>query len=340
MSVSDAVKSFLAFCLLLGPGPTARAELFQLPTPNRALYQVGGQERYYVGTIGKPWSSGTFGCVRSGGFQFHEGLDIRCVQRDRQGEPVDPVYAAADGVVVYASTKPALSNYGNYVILRHRIEGLEIYSLYAHLRYVREGLRAGQAVKAGEVIATLGRTANTREGISKERAHLHFELNFFINDRFAEWYAKTYPGQRNDHGDWNGQNLIGIDPEEILLKQRRTHEPFSLLAHVRGQTELCRVLVQDNSFPWLKRYPTLLRRNPAAERDGIAGYEIALTFNGLPFQVTPRSVSEIKGKSKYILLSVNEAEQQARPCRRLVTKKSGRWELADNAIHLLNLLTY
>ncbi|MEI7439287.1 MAG: M23 family metallopeptidase, partial [Thermoleophilia bacterium] len=125
-------------------------------------------ERVRVGTVGKPWMSGTFGCVRSNGRQLHEGLDIRCLQHDKRGEPTDPVLATADGVVAYISTHPSLSNYGNYVILRHQVEGMEVYSLYAHLREVRKDLKIGQAVKAGETIATLGRTANTHEGISKD----------------------------------------------------------------------------------------------------------------------------------------------------------------------------
>ena len=36
----------------------------------------------------------------------------------------------------------------------------------------------------------MGRTANTHEGISKDRAHVHFELNLLVNDRFADWYQE------------------------------------------------------------------------------------------------------------------------------------------------------
>src|SRR5262249_59043455 len=43
--------------------------------------------------------------------------------------------------------------------------------LYAHLHEVREGLKVGRLVKAGEVIGVMGRTANTHEGIAKDRAH-------------------------------------------------------------------------------------------------------------------------------------------------------------------------
>ena len=38
--------------------------------------------------------------VRSDGWQIHEGLDIRCLQRDKHGEPTDPVMATADGTSI------------------------------------------------------------------------------------------------------------------------------------------------------------------------------------------------------------------------------------------------
>ena len=68
--------------------------MFILPTANRALLNDGAlSEKYLVGTIGKPWPSGGFGCVRSEGLKMHEGLDIRCTQRDKDGEPA-PLAAA------------------------------------------------------------------------------------------------------------------------------------------------------------------------------------------------------------------------------------------------------
>lgn len=316
------------------------AQPFQLPTGNRALFEPNGAEKFFVGTVGKPWTSGTFGCVRNDGWKVHEGLDIRCLQRDRLGEPTDPVLATADGTVAYSSPKPSLSNYGNYLVLRHVVEALEIYSLYAHVREIRPGLKVGQTVKAGELIATMGRTTNTREGISKDRAHLHFELNLIYNERFEGWYRKTFPKQRNDHGSWNGQNFVGLDPRLILLEQRAQGPTFSLLPHVRRQTELCRVVVRATGFPWLKRYPQLVKPNPRAEKEGIAGYEIALNFNALPFELIPRAASELKGSSKFQLRSVNETEQKKNPGRKLIAQRNGRWELTSHGIHTLELLTY
>jgi murein DD-endopeptidase MepM/ murein hydrolase activator NlpD len=278
---------------------TAQAQTFQLPTANHALFETGGEERFFVGTAGKTWTTGTFGCVRTGGWQLHEGLDIRCLQRDQRGEPTDPVLATADGTVAYISMRPSLSNYGNYLVLLHHVEGMEIYSLYAHLREVRHDLKVGQAVKAGEPVAVMGRTANTRETISKDRAHVHFELNLFLNDRFATWHKQADPGQRNDHGEWNGQNLLGIDPRLVLLGQHEQGAKFSLLSFLQNQTELCRVIARKAEFPWVKRYAALVRPNPRAEREGIAAYEIALNFNGVAFELIPRAASEIKGKAKF-----------------------------------------
>jgi len=317
-----------------------RAQPFQLPTANRTLFEKGGEEKFFVGTTGKGWETGTFGCVRNDGWKMHEGLDIRCLQHDKHGEPTDPVMASADGKVAYINKRPSLSNYGNYIVIKHQVEGLEIYSLYAHLHEVREGLKIGQSVKAGETIAVMGRTANTHEGISKERAHVHFELNLLVNERFGAWQKKTFPDQRNDHGDWNGQNLLGLDPRLILLAEHKDGAKFSLLSFIQHQTELCRVVVRRTDFPWLKRYGALVQSNPKAKKEGIAGYEMALNFNGVPFELIPRAASEIKGKAKFQLLSVNEAEYHKNPARRLVSERGGHWDLARNGQELLELITY
>ncbi len=311
---------------------------FQFPTANHALFESGSELKFFAPTSpDKPWTSGSFGCVRNDGWRMHEGLDIRSLQHDRHGEPTDPVLATADGTVVYFSKKAGLSNYGSYVVVRHVVEGLEIYSLYAHLSEVRPGLVIGQTVKAGEVIATMGRTS-TAETIAKERAHVHFELNVLNNDNFAAWFKKHATGERNDHGEWNGQNLTGLDPREILLAERGGK--FSLLNFVRGQTELCRVLVRATSFPYLKRYAPLVLKNPRTAKEGVAGYEIALNYDGVAFALMPRAASEIKGAAKLQLLSVNEPEQRAHPCRKLVVQRGSRWELTDKGERELGLLIY
>jgi peptidoglycan LD-endopeptidase LytH len=313
---------------------------FQLPTANRALFEPGGEERFIVGTAGKTWESGAFGGVRSGGYQLHEGLDIRCLQRDKRREPTDPVMASADGTVAYINRKAALSNYGIYIILRHRIDGIEVYTTLAHLSQARSDLRDGMAVKAGEVIGVMGRTANTREAISKDRAHVHFEIGLLLNDRFAEWYQRHEPGERNDHGNWNGRALRGLDPREILLRQHNEGDSFSLAQFIRNQTELCRVQVRDTNFSWLRRYPTLVSRNGLAEQEGVAGYEISFNYVGLPYRMTPLAEAGLKSKSRVNLVSVNAEEQAKNPCTRLVTQRNGRWELTATGQNLVSLITF
>jgi murein DD-endopeptidase MepM/ murein hydrolase activator NlpD len=225
-------------------------------------------------------------------------------------------------------------------VVRHEVEGLGLYSLYAHLHEVRQGLKIGQMVKAGEPIAVTGRTANTHEGISKERAHVHFELNLLVNDRYASWHKQALPGQRNDHGEWNGQNLLGIDPRPILVQAHDPSSKFSLLSFLQHQTELCRVVVRKTDFPWLRRYSALVHPNPVTQKDRVAGYEMALNFNGVAFELIPRSAAEIKGKAKFQLLSVNEAEYHKNPARRLVVKRGVHWELGSHGLELLEILTY
>jgi len=215
---------------------------------------------------------------------------------------------------------------------------LEIYSLYGHLSEIQPGLAVGQTVKAGQVVGTMGRTSSV-ETINKERAHVHFELNVFINDNFAVWHHKTHPLERNDHGIWNGQNLNGLDDRQILLEEHRDGKNFSLLTFLRSQNELCRVLVRATSFPYLKRYSPLVLSNPKAEKEGVAGYEIALNYNGVAFALMPRAESEIKGRARFQLLSVNEAEEKANPCRRLVVQRGGHWVLGNYGIEQLELLT-
>jgi len=328
----------ISFVFLLFAAPLFAQSPFQFPTANHYLYAPGAELKFFAPTDpDKPWTSGSFGCVRDYGHRMHEGLDIRHLQTDRRGEPTDPVMATADGTVMYINLRPSLSNYGNYVVIRHVIQGIEIYSLYAHLSAVQPGLRAGQPVKADQVIATMGRTSNA-ETIGRWRAHVHFELNILVNDNFASWWRQASPGERNDHGEWNGQNLNGLDDRQILLDEQKGN--FSLLNFLRSQTELCRVLVRATNFPYLRRYPMLVLRNPVAEKEGVAGYEIALNLNGVAFALMPRAESEIKSRAKYQLLSVNEPEEMANPCRNLVTHRGGHWQLANEGKRELELLTY
>lgn len=344
------IQAFILLLALAIPGPRAvaaspppaptGAPFFQFPTANHALLEPGGEARFFAPTPGRDWRAGQFGCVRSEGWQFHEGVDILRLKTDRRGEPIDEVLAAAPGEVAYISRNPALSNYGIYVVLRHVIERLEVFTLYAHLSEVRADLAPGRRVQAGERLGVMGRTANTSTSIGKDRAHLHFEIALFLNDRFPEWLQSSVPGSKNDHGAFNGRNLLGLDPAAIFIEQRNQGPTFSLLAHIREQRPLFRALIAKTSFPWLRRYPFLIRRNRVAESEGIAAYEASFNFNGVPFLFIPRAPSEIEGPVTTRLLSVDPEEYKRAPCRKLVVQRGRTWTLTARGQELLDLLVY
>jgi lipoprotein NlpD len=78
------------------------------------------------------------------------------------GKAGDPVYAAADGRVVYAGS--GLRGYGNLVILKHNNTYL---TAYAHNQALL--VREDQSVRRGQKIAEMGST-------DAERVQLHFEI--------------------------------------------------------------------------------------------------------------------------------------------------------------------
>lgn len=86
----------------------------------------------------------------------HHGVDIAA-------DEGDPVYAAAPGEVLFASS--TLRGYGNVVILRHDHATT---SLYAHNSLLL--VRPGQQVRTGELIARVGSTGRSTG------PHVHFEV--------------------------------------------------------------------------------------------------------------------------------------------------------------------
>jgi murein DD-endopeptidase MepM/ murein hydrolase activator NlpD len=101
---------------------------------------------------------------------FHEGMDIRPLHRDPNGEPLDVIHAIAAGKVVYANDVPSYSNYGRYIVIEHQFGGCPYYSLYAHLSAVEVNI--GDQVSQGDPIAVMGHTG---EGLDRDRSHVHLD---------------------------------------------------------------------------------------------------------------------------------------------------------------------
>ncbi len=320
---------------------TAVAEpVFRIPTLNQSLWSgtEHGHRSFFAPTRTGRWQSGRFGCVRSDGWKFHEGIDIRFTQRDKKGEPTDPIFAAAEGIVCYVNDKPGLSNYGKYIILGHKIEGLEIYTIYAHLSHIEEQVVTGRAVEAGARIGTMGRTTNSST-IARSRAHLHFEMTMVINEGFDAWFKIRNPGSKNDHGAWNGRNFLGLDPEAIFREQARLGKEFSLRNFIRNQEAFFTVFVEKRHFPWLRRYVPLVRLDPQLPNEDIHGYEITFNPFGLPFDLVP-SDRRTDNDNDVELLHVNEEVYTRYRCRRLIKKQGREYQLSQTGLDLIQILTF
>ena len=88
------------------------------------------------------------------------------------------------------------------------------------------------------------------------------------------------------------------------------------------------MLVRATNFPYLKRYPMLVLKNPVAEKEGVAGYEIALNYNGVAFALMPRAASEIKGKAEIPTALRQRGRGKGEslpPARRSSATATGNW---------------
>jgi murein DD-endopeptidase MepM/ murein hydrolase activator NlpD len=127
--------------------------------------------------VDQPIFKSTFGNRRSynGGpyNSFHGGTDLVSNANSN-------IYAAADGVVVFAGP---LTVRGNATIIDH---GWGVYSGYWHQKEIK--VKVGDQVKAGQLIGLIGATGRVTG------PHLHFEM--IVNGIQVEpvdWLSQVYP---------------------------------------------------------------------------------------------------------------------------------------------------
>ena len=110
-----------------------------------------------VNSIYAPYGrSDTYGYYGSA----HRGVDINAPYGT-------PIYAAADGQVIYANKSGWGGGYGLYIVISH---GNGIYTLYGHGSSVPGNIDVGTVVTTDTVILYAGATG------AAEGAHLHFEV--------------------------------------------------------------------------------------------------------------------------------------------------------------------
>ena len=108
------------------------------------------------------------------GWRVHPVLHVRKHHNgvDYDAPTGSPIVAAGDGVVELISYQ---KGYGKYVRIRHQ-GGYS--TTYAHLSSARKGLRVGEKVKQGEVIAYVGSTGYSTG------PHLYYELK--VGDQYVD----------------------------------------------------------------------------------------------------------------------------------------------------------
>ena len=130
---------------------TPRATTTPAPAPRPTAAPVASNVRWQWPAQGVTLSTYVEGNAT------RQGIDIG-------GSSGQPVNAAADGVVVYSGA--GLVGYGELIIVKHNEQWL---SAYGHNR--KRLVNEGQAVKAGQQIAEMGRTGTDRD-------KLHFEIRY------------------------------------------------------------------------------------------------------------------------------------------------------------------
>jgi hypothetical protein len=314
-----------------------------LPTDNTALLRGDDSEFYQVvernlhGVISYPWQGGQYGFVRdpvemagSTVFtRFHEGMDIRPMQRDARGEPLDEVRAIADGTVVYTNTAAGASNYGRYVVVEHRWGGCPYYSLYGHLSTI--AVHAGEQVRQGERLAIMGHTG---EGITRERAHVHLELNLMLNDHFAAWHDTFFGNDPNRHGIYNGINLAGLDLARLYLALRRDPS-LTIPAFIAQEETFYKVIVANSpNFELLKRYPWLV--STPHEKPATA-WEISFARSGLPLRIAPSERAVAAAELSYVKPDPIDSRYLTRG---VIAGRSEKARLTESGKALMRLLTF
>ena len=312
-----------------------------LPTDNNAIFRGGGPdfyqyiERDYQGVKSTPWEGGQYGFVRNPvqtaqGIiytRFHEGIDIKCLNRDSRGDPLDEVRAIADGKVVHTNHVPGYSNYGRYIVIEHAWDGSPYYSLYGHLSEI--GVSAGQRVSHGNRIARMGYTG---EGLSQARAHLHLELNLMFSRNFETWHDRNFPDP-NHNGIYNGLNLAGIDVARFFLEHEKRPD-LTVPQFLAEEETFYRVAVPNSRhFDLKKLYPWMIKKMPVNPKS----WEVSFARSGVPLRIDGRDEGVLQPTLTFVTKSAIDCAYLTRD---QLTGRGERVHLTESGMRFMRLLTW
>jgi murein DD-endopeptidase MepM/ murein hydrolase activator NlpD len=337
--------SALAVLVMLKTAMMAQSQLVDLalPTDNDALFSGGGPEFYqhierdYQGEKSTPWEGGQYGFVRdpkqtAAGIvytRFHEGIDIKPVQRDANGEPLDQVRAIADGKVVHVQPGAGYSNYGRYVVIEHRWDGSSYYSLYGHLSTI--AVKPGQRVQKSEPIGVMGYTG---VGINRERAHVHLELNLLLNHHFESWHDAVHKGDPNHNGIYNGINLTGLPIARLYLALNK-NPSLTIPEFFRDEETFYKVaLPRSSHFELPKNYPWMVTKTGDFRTQS---WEVSFARSGLPLKIEASSRQVRQPELTYLKKSAADAADLTIG---KVVGRGGRGQLTAGGVTMMHLFIW
>lgn len=323
---------------------TARTQALDLvlPTDNDALFSGDGAafyqyvERDYNGVKSKVWQGGQYGFVRDptdagGGVvytRFHEGIDIRPLNRDAAGEPIDAVRAIGDGKVVHVNPVPGYSNYGKYIVIEHRWGGSNYYSLYGHLSSI--AVQPGETVKRGQQIAVMGHTG---VGLDRERAHLHLELDLMFSRQFETWYNTFFRSDPNHNGIYNGMNLAGLDVARLYLAFHK-NPALTIPEFLSNEETFYKVTVPNaRHFDLPKLYPWMVMQGKRSSR----AWEISFARSGVPLRIEPSDKRVTQPELSFVKKSPIDSSYLTRD---IVSGREANAHLTSYGSQLMRLLIY
>jgi murein DD-endopeptidase MepM/ murein hydrolase activator NlpD len=137
---------------------------------------------------------------------LHSGADFNALTGG-DSDLGHPIYAIADGVVVFSGSA---NGWGNIIVIFH--ERLGVWSQYAHNN--ENLVKPLQRVRAGQKIGTIGKGGKTRRKPNGlYLAHLHFEIRT-ANIPAWVWASAKFP--RAKALEFIKANYV--DPEKFLAK--------------------------------------------------------------------------------------------------------------------------
>lgn len=210
-------------------------------------------------TVARSYS---YGSTENGQRDPHHGVDLE----SKEG---NPVYAPADGVVIFAGRDhkriytPWDDYYGNLIVIQHA-DGL--FSLYGHLSQI--DVSVGDKVRNGDTIAAVGHT-----GVAIG-SHLHFEVR--TGGDGSDFFSTENPELWLPLQDGMGAISITLDTNEETKLQRQ----FVMYRYAEGTDTIAKKY-------YLSTYPKKFEHNAEdfAQSDLPPGrYRIAFTDSGALYE--------------------------------------------------------